>query len=57
MGKRCQRGVTLKQKYTRLDINGATVADGWAGAVMRKSLAIPKYSNIQMLVTDQHGKV
>ena len=57
MGKRCQRGVTLKQKYTRLDINGATVADGWAGTVMRKSLAIPKYSNIQMLVTDQHDKV
>ena len=57
MGKRCQKGLSLKQKYTRSDIHGATVTDGWAGAVMGKSLAIPKYSNIQMLVTDQHGKV
>ena len=34
-------------------IHGTTVADGWAGAVMQKPLAIQDYDG----PTDRHGKV
>ena len=36
---------------------GKTVADGWAGAVMQKTLAIQKYLLRTDRPTDRHGKV
>ena len=43
--------VATKRKKGR--IHGNPVADGWAGAVMLKPLAIQKYFG----PTDRHGKV
>ena len=44
-----------KQKQGR--IHGNPVADGWAGAVMRKPLAIQKCDQWTDGRTDRHGKV
>ena len=38
-------------------IHGNPVADGWAGAVMRKPLGIQKYDGPTDRHTDRHGKV
>ena len=45
-----------ERQKTRLDI-GNPVADSWAGAVMRKSLAIQNCYRPTDRRTDRHGKV